>query len=162
MSKKSSKKKEVSERNNDVAEENHSTRSPMKPFVERMIGRAEVIYTKASEVELALEKRGAPAATTKIASDFIVMCERYREAFYELRASGWKPPSAEGFNPQAGTRVSVGPKFLDLYAWIPGVTGGTADLVVSKVSEGVRPLFLVASVDGTSYGYIPKSHLTPR
>jgi hypothetical protein len=136
--------------------------SPMKPFVERMVGRTEAIYAKASEVALDLEKRGAPLAVVKVANDFVGECEKYREAFYELRVSGWKPVSAEEFDPQAGTKVAINSKNRELYTWIPGVSDGTAALVVARVNEGARPLYLVGTADGASFGYIPKSHLVPR
>lgn len=135
-----------------------------RSFVERMVDKAEVIFAKASEVALASEKRGVPTATVLIAKEFVTLAEKYREAFFELRASSWTPPTkAISIAIEVGSRVAIAPASLATYSYIPGVTDNTAKLVVSAVlQQGKRVQALVTTEDGQPCGYIPRSHLVLR
>lgn len=135
-----------------------------RSFVERLVDKAETIFTKASEVALMSEKRGVPTATVTIAKEFVTLTEKYREAFYLLRASAWTPPAKASSIPiAAGAKVAIAPGSLATYSYIPGVTDGTARLVVTAVlQQGKRVQVLVTTEEGQPCGYIPRSHLVLR
>ena len=138
----------------------------VKPFVERLIGKATDIHLKAVEIAKAAETRGAPAATVVIAKEFAGLAEKYRDAIAELQASGWKPSDSSIPLPiTEGSKVSIKPENKGLYDYIPGVADGTARLVATKVIEhgmGRMVQALVATEEGTPCGYIPRSHLVLR
>lgn len=135
-----------------------------RSFVERLVDKAETIFTKASEVALMSEKRGVPTATVTIAKEFVTLTEKYREAFYLLRASAWTPPAKASSIPiAAGAKVAIAPANVATYNYIPGVTDNTARLVVTAVlQQGKRVQVLVTTEEGQPCGYIPRSHLVLR
>ena len=142
------------------------TSRTVKPFIERLINKAMMIHVKAAEIAKAAEKRGAPAETTMLAKEFVDLAETYRDAIVGLRASGWTP-SDSSILPSIteSSKVSIKSESKSLYDYIPGVVDGTAKLVAIKVIEhgmGRMVQVLVATEEGTSCGYIPRSHLMLR
>jgi len=164
MSKKKGKSK--GEGGSEASPTGTTTRKPrvVKSFVERLIDKAQNIYTKASEVAQAAEKRGVPAATVHIAKEFVGLASHYRDTVVALRTSGWTPlTKAISIVIEVGSKVAIATESLATYSYIPGVTDGTAKLVVSAViQQGKRVQALVTTEDGQPCGYIPRSHLVLR
>ena len=132
-----------------------------RSFVERLVGKAEDVFTMASEIAHDAEKRGAPDGVVQVMKGFVGLAEKYREEIFGLRNSGWAPADkAVKINLKEGVKVQIDPKFKDHYDYIPGLQ---QLLTISKViSAGKRTQYLVLAEDGTPCGYVPKSHRLPR
>ena len=132
-----------------------------RSFVERLVGKAEDVFTLTSEVACDAEKRGAPDGTVRVMKEFVGLAEKYREEIFSLRNSGWAPADKSvKIDLKEGTKVQIDPKFKDRYAYISGLQ---QLLTISKVIlAGKRTQYLVLAEDGTPCGYVPKSHLLSR
>ena len=132
-----------------------------RSFVERLVGKAEDVFTLTSEVAHDAEKRGAPDGVVQVMKEFVGLAEKYREAIFDLRNSGWAPADKSvKINLKEGVKVQIDPKFKDHYDYIPGLQ---QLLTISKVIlAGKRTQYLVLAEDGTPCGYVPKSHLLLR
>ena len=141
-------------------------RSPnRKTFLERLVFKADSMYTYGAELAKMLLDRGAPDEITQKSHDFLPALEKYRELFFALRDSGWAPAEkapAKGF--QEGDRVAVIKAHLPRYDFIAGLAEGTTKLAASKfVARGksvkVYDVLVTDAITGVSYGLIPKAHL---
>jgi len=135
----------------------------VKPFVERLIDKAEVIFARGSEIALACEKRGVPREVTTVAKDFLGLVEKFREAFFGLRTSGWVPvKKASSQGPLAiGDKVTIvdQPEIRARYSYLPG--GPEIEMEVkAMIPRGKSFEVLVVPVGSEqSCGYIPRNHL---
>ena len=144
-----------------------AVRRPMirKTFLERLVFKADSMYTHGAELAKMLLDRGAPDEITQKTHDFLPALEKYRELFFALRDSGWVPAEkapAKGFH--EGDRVMVIGKHLPRYDFIAGLAEGTTKLVAAKfVNRGesakVVDVLVTDAVTGATYGLIPKSQL---
>ena len=136
-----------------------------KTFLERLVFKADSMYTYGAELAKMLLDRGAPDEITQKSHDFLPALEKYRELFFALRDSGWAPAEkapAKGF--QEGDRVAVIKAHLPRYDFIAGLAEGTTKLAASKfVARGksvkVYDVLVTDAITGVSYGLIPKAHL---
>jgi len=135
----------------------------VKPFVERLIDKSEVIFARGSEIALACEKRGVPREVTTVAKDFLGFAEKFREAFFGLRTSGWVPvKKASSQGPLAiGDKVTIvdQPEIRARYSYLPG--GAEIEMAVKDmIPRGKSFEVLVVPVGSEqSCGYIPRNHL---
>lgn len=133
-----------------------------KPFVDRLIAKAEVIFSRSAEIALACEKRGVSREIVDDARVFLAAAETYREIFFGLRTSGWEPArKSVSVEIKKGdkVRVSSKPEILARYSYLPG--GATTELVAKEVvARGKSAEVLVATAAGDQVcGYIPRNHL---
>jgi len=136
-----------------------------KTFLERLVFKADSMYTYGAELAKMLLDRGAPDEITQKSHDFLPALEKYRELFFVLRDSGWAPAEkalAKGF--QEGEQVTIARKHLARYDFIAGLAEGTTKLVAAKfVNRGESSRYVDVlvkdAVTGATYGLIPKSQL---
>ena len=142
-------------------------RRPMvrKTFLERLVLKADSMYSLGTELAKMLLDRGAPDDVTQKSHDFVPALEKYRELFFALRDSGWTPPEkAPKKDFQEGDRVMVTKLHLSRYDFIAGRADGTTKLVAAKfVSRGESTKFVDVlvkdAITDATYGLIPKSQL---
>jgi len=142
-------------------------RRPMvrKTFLERLVLKADSMFSLGTELAKLLQDRSAPDEIVQIARDFVPVLEKYRERFFALRDSGWSPAErAPKVDFQEGDRVAVLKAHLPRYDYIVGLTDGTTKLVAAKfISRGesakVIDVLVKDAATGAAYGLIPKSQL---
>jgi hypothetical protein len=136
-----------------------------KTFLERLVFKADSMYTYGAELAKMLLDRGAPDEITQKSHDFLPALEKYRELFFALRDSGWAPAEkapAKGF--QEGDRVAVIKAHLPRYDFIAGLADGSTKLTAMRFiargkSAKVYDVVVTDATTGVSYGLIPKAHL---
>ena len=136
-----------------------------RTYIERLLGKAETLYSTGADIAKMINGRGAPAEIVTVAQEFVGVLEKYRERFFALRNSGWSPPeSASKVEIKEGDTVSIKKKFLPKYDYIEGLSEGRTKLVAAKFTpkggKGIDVLVKDAAT-GAPYGLIPKGHLDP-
>ena len=141
-------------------------RSPIrKTFIERLLAKADSMFSTGTELSKMLLDRGAPDEITQKSHDFVPVLEKYREMFFVLRDSGWVPPEKAPMNDfKEGDRVAIVKAHLPRYDFISGLAEGVTKLVASKfVPRGAGGKYVDVlvkdAVTGATYGLIPKSQL---
>jgi hypothetical protein len=144
-----------------------STRKPMvrRTYIERLLGKAEAMYSIGTDIAKMISGRGAPADIVTVAQEFVGVLEKYRRRFLALRDSGWLPPEpASKAEIKEGDAVSIAKKFLPKYDYIEGLAEGRTKLVAAKLTpkggKGIDVLVKDAATNAP-YGLIPKGHLIP-
>lgn len=142
------------------------TRKPRvhRTFIERLLGKADVMYSTGTDIAKMIGSRAAPTDIVVVAQDFVGILEKYRERFFALRDSGWSPPEAAKTDIQEGDTVTIAKKFLARYDYIEGLAEGRTKLVAAKFTpKGSKGIDVLVKDAATSapYGLIPKSHLIP-
>ena len=136
-----------------------------KTFIERLVFKADAMFSLGTELAKMLLDRGAPDEFTQKSHDFVPALEKYREMFFTLRDSGWVPAEkAPKVDFKEGDRVTVIKAHLPRYDFIIGLSDGTTKLVAAKfVNRGesarVIDVLVKDAVTGVTYGLIPKSQL---
>jgi hypothetical protein len=136
-----------------------------KTFLERLVFKADSMYSLGAELAKLLQYRSAPEEVVQIAREFVLVLEKYRERIFALRDSGWAPSEkASKVDFQEGDRVSVLKAHLSRYDFIPGLAEGSTKLMAAKfISRGKSAKFVDVLVSdastGATYGLIPKSQL---
>lgn len=144
-----------------------STRKPMvrRTFIQRVLARAEIMYSTGADIAKMIAGRGAPDGIETVAQEFVTILEKYRERFFALRDSGWAPPEAASkADIKEGDTVTIAKKFLAKYDYIEGLAEGRTKLVAAKFTpKGAKGTEVLVKDAATSapYGLIPKSHLIP-
>lgn len=145
-----------------------SRKKMVKPFVDQMVDKADVIFAKSNEILVRLEKRGAPSEVLAKVRGFVPRVEEYREVLFGLRDSGWQPSAkAEPAKIEPGDRVAIKEEHRDAYSYIRGVSEGTVALRAISVDDVGRSQEIVvesydpedSSAPSVPCGRIPRSRL---
>jgi len=146
-----------------------STTSVRKPrvhrtFIERLVAKAEDMYTTGTEIAKMIGGRGAPTDIETVAREFVPILEKYRERFFALRSSGWAPPETGAkIEIKEGDTVTIAKSAIAKYDFIEGLAEGRTKLVAVKFvprGEGkIVDVLVKDAVTGAPYGLILKSIL---
>jgi hypothetical protein len=140
-------------------------RAPQKPrgtLVERMVAKADLIYTMITLSAKQVAEKNAPSDVIKAANDFVAQAEIWREKFFGLKTIGWNPVKAVADKgPVAeGDSITIASDQKEIYNFIDGLMDGTANLVAGTVlTSGKKQRVLVKARDGRAYGFVQRSHL---
>ena len=138
-------------------------RAPLGTLAERLLDKAEKVFTYAASVAEITAKRGAPADVVAASKDFVAQTEAWREKFFGLKSSGWMPSkSAAKSALTEGDEVAIVPEQREIYAYIPGLLEGTIKLFAGTILPGAKgkpTRVLVKSAEGQVYGFVPNTHL---
>lgn len=142
-------------------------RAPLGPLPVRLCEKSDKVHTMASDVLKQVTSRGAPQSVCEAAKAFLAQVETWRDAFFNLKSSGWEPSSKTVKEPIVeGDPIQIMPEHLARYAFIEGLAEGTTKLVAGSVDAVNKMLVQVMlrgeGEGGKFYGYCPRQYLTKR
>jgi len=149
-----------------AAKPTRAPRAPRGTLPERLVGKADKVYSLVSEMGKEMAARGAPKDSSDAVTAFLGQVEVWREKIFALKSSGWVPSEKKGkVAIVEGDPIQIVSEHLARYSFIDGLAEGRVQLVAGAVVQVSRfqiDVMLKDAADGKFYGYAPRKFLAHR